>query len=652
MNKLSGTSADILSQNIDNLKQLFPEVFTEDKIDFDRLKEVLGNYVDAREERYRFEWNGKSKALRMAQTQSTGTLRPCKEESKNWDTTENLYIEGDNLEVLKLLQKTYHNSIKMIYIDPPYNTGGDFVYKDDFKDNIKNYLKITGQTDEEGKKLSTNSETSGRYHTDWLNMMYPRLRLARNLLSNDGIIFISIDDNEVDNLKKICNEIFGEDNNIAQFARTTKKAGKSSEDLSKNNDYLLLYKKSSSSKLQKFSHTDTGFRFEDEFIGLRGKYKLNQTLDYGSIQYSPSLDYEILLDGHILRPGNATKEEMLERQKRNPVSDFCWRWSKDLFEFGLKNGFIVLKESNSGYRIYTKTYEKATISKNGSYEIEYIDRTKPVTTLEFFDNKYSNDNSRKDLAKLFSEKVFDYSKPVSLLKCLSYLGSKDGDIILDFFAGSATTAHAVMKLNSEDGGNRKFIMVQLPEPTDEKSEAYKAGYKNICEIGKERIRRAGEKIKEELQGQQMKIGEEPKKVPDIGFKVFKLDSSNLKKWNPDYDNLEKTMMDMVSNYVDGRSEEDVLYEIMLKYGVDLTLPMEIELVNSKKVFNIGYGALFICLDDNIEMDVAEYIISKKNELQPKITRVVFKDNGFKNDDDKANVEMRLERAGFDDIVSV
>ncbi|MCI6191267.1 MAG: site-specific DNA-methyltransferase, partial [Clostridium sp.] len=551
--KISGESLDIVKENVKKLKEIFPEVFCEDKIDFKRLEEVLGEYTDDSDERYRFEWYGKSKAIKLSQTPSKGTLRPYKEESKNWDTTENLYIEGDNLEVLKLLQKSYQGKIKMIYIDPPYNTGNDFIYPDDYSDNLENYLKITGQKDEEGNNITTNSESSGRYHTNWLNMMYPRLRLARNLLSNNGVIFISIDDNEISNLKKITDEIFGESNYIACFPRVTKKAGKSTEAIAKNNDEVLVYSKGNKPKINLPKHTDSGFKYKDEYFEERGFYKLNQTLDYDSLQYSESLDYPITIDGETLYPGQSYEKYLERKNGKHARADWAWRWSKNLFEFGLKNGFIVVKKYENYSRIYTKTYQNVAIEKiDDEFKIIRKERTKPISSLEFIENEFSNDNSKKNLLSLFNTSIFDYSKPIHLLnKFVSYF-SDNKDIILDFFSGSSTTAHAVMQLNSEDNGKRKFIMVQLPEKCDENSEAYKAGYKNICEIGKERIRRAGDKIVEENKDK------EGIDDLDIGFKVFKLDKSNIKPWNPDYDNLEMTLEDSVDNFVPGRTEEDIV----------------------------------------------------------------------------------------------
>jgi len=637
MDKLDGQSMNIVNENIEKLKEIFPEVFSEDKIDFEKLQEELGNFRETDNERYNFTWNGKQEAKKIAQTPSTGTLRPCKEESKNFDTTQNLYIEGDNLEVLKLLQKSYHKKVKMIYIDPPYNTGKDFVYKDNFKDNIKNYLEVTGQVDSDGNKLSTNSDISGRYHSDWLSMMYPRLKLARNLLKDDGVIFLSIDHNEVSNLRKLCDEIFGEDNFISEFVRITKKAGKSSEDIARNNDTILCYQKTNELYLNGFEHDDDGFKFSDEFQEERGLYKLNQTLDYGSIQYSPSLDYEIELEGKVLRAGNVTFDEMISRRKRNPKTDYCWRWSKDLFEFGLKNKFIVLKNYDGYSRIYTKTYQNVTISKNGtSYFIEKKIRKKPVSTLDFIDNKYSNDNSKKDLMKLFDKAIFDYSKPVELLKVLTHLGTNKNDIVLDFFSGSSTTAHSVMKINNEDTLNRKFIMVQLPEETNNKE------FPTICEIGKERIRRAGDRIIEESGNTDL----------DIGFKVLKLDSSNIKEWDSDFDNLAENLLDSVDNIKTDRTSEDLLYEILLKYGLDLTLPIEEKIINDKKVFIIGFGALVVCLDEDINIEVVEKIAEIKEEYETEVMRVVFKDSSFKDAVVKTNAIQVLKQFNIDEVVSI
>lgn len=642
MKKLTGKSLNITEENLKALKQLFPEAFEEGKIDFAVLCQLLGDFVDDEEERYSFKWNGKGKALRLSQTPSLGTLRPCKEESKDWDRTQNLYIEGDNLEVLKLLQKSYYGKVKMIYIDPPYNTGGDFVYKDDFRDNIENYKRVTGQVDGEGHKIDTNTESNGRFHTDWLNMMYPRLRLARNLLSEDGVIFISIDDNEQENLKKICDEVFGEGCFLSCFPRITKKSGKTTDNIAKNHEYLLAYSKTDNPTIYLSAHTDDGFKFEDEYVNERGKYKLNQTLDYDSLSYSPSLDYPIEINGEKLYPGQSYEKYLERKAGHHARADWAWRWSKDLFDFGQKNGFVVIRNSNGGKRIYTKTYQNAKIEKKGdTFEIKYIERTKTISSLDFVDNEFSNDNSKKNIIKLFSNSVFDYSKPVALLQSLTRYLTKNNDIILDFFSGSATTAHAVMQLNAEDGGNRKFIMVQLPEPTAENSEAAKAGYKNICEIGKERIRRAGEKIKAECpRGGDASL--------DIGFKVFKLDSSNLQKWNPQPEDLQLALQEATDNFLPGRSQLDVVYEIMLKMGLDLALPIEEQEAAGETVYIIGGGALMICLGEHITLPVAEEIAKLHKEYDSELWQVVFRDTGFASDMDKTNIKETLKTAGLDE----
>ena len=635
MPELNGNSLDILEENIKNLRQLFPEVECDGKIDFDMLRQILGEYVDDDKERYNFKWNGKGRALRFSQTPSTGTLRPCREESKNWDDTQNLYIEGDNLEVLKILQKSYHGKIKMIYIDPPYNTGKDFVYPDNYHDSIENYKAITGQTDEEGNKISTNTEASGRFHTDWLNMMYPRLRLARNLLTNDGVIFISISDTEIDNLKKCCNEVFGETNFVADLIWSNKEGGGSSDSklFRIKHEYILCYSKC----IDKIVINGVGvsnedrYRSFDEYESIRGKYYL-QKLGMGSIQYSKSLDYPIIApDGSNIYPSD-----------NNGGKKACWRWSKEKFEWGKSNGFIVIKEDNAGiWTVYTKQY------LNCDNEGNVIDRTqRPMGIID----TYSSTQASKYLESIGIGGFFNYSKPSDLISYLIKRCNNNNDIILDFFSGSATTAHAVMQLNAEDGGNRRFICVQLPEPTQEDSEAFKAGYKNICEIGKERIRRAGEKIKKEIESDnvQLKIGEEPKSVPDIGFKVFKLDSSNLKKWNPDFANLEVTLDDMINNYVPDRTEEDIVYEFMLKMGLDLSYPIDVADIDGRKVYSIGFGALMMCLDDNITVSVAESMVKMYKEQAPETWKVVFRDNGFVDDCTKTNVKLTLVQAGLEE----
>lgn len=644
MSKIDGLSFDLEAANKEKLRAVFPECFTEGTLDIDKLLSLCGEYIDNDFEKYKFEWKGKSECLRLAQKRSTGTLRPCKEESVGFDETQNLYIEGDNLEVLKLLQTAYYRRVKMIYIDPPYNTGNDFVYADDFADPMARYKEVTAQT------TKSNPETMGRFHTNWLNMMYPRLRLAANLLRDDGVIFISIDDNEVFNLKKVCDEVFGEENFVGCFPRVTKKAGKTTDDVAKNHDFLLMYTKYGISKYHLQSHTDDGFKFKDEFFEERGFYKLNQTLDYDSLQYSPSLDYPIEIQGKTFFPGSSYEKYMDRKNGKYSRADWAWRWSKDLFEFGYQEGFIVVKDYGTTSRLYTKTYQNARIVKNdGKFVVEKFDRTKALSSLEFIDNIYSNDNSKKNLASLFGENIFDYSKPISLIRFLCQFTTNDTDIILDFFSGSATTAHAVMQLNADDGGNRHFIMVQLPELCDEKSEAYRAGYRNICEIGKERIRRAGAKILKEAREKnaQLTLDGEEKPLPDVGFKVLKLDTSNLVEWDstpiPDNDItlFRQRLNNMVGGVKTDRADMDVVYEVMLKMGIPLDVPVTYMEVGGKTAYVAGDLLLLICLANGITAEDMEEMAS----YAP--AKIICAEESFADDSALSNAHYILRDKGIE-----
>ncbi|MED4268775.1 site-specific DNA-methyltransferase [Geobacillus stearothermophilus] len=607
MEKLDGKSLDLVKTNIEALKQLFPEVVTEGKIDFDKLKLVLGEEIETRNEKYEFTWHGKTQAMKLAQTPSTGTLRPDKASSKNWETTENLYIEGDNLEVLKLLQKSYFGKIKMIYIDPPYNTGKDFVYKDDFRDNIRNYKEITQQT------TKANTETNGRYHTDWLNMMYPRLKLARNLLREDGVIFISIDDTEVSNLKKICDEIFGEVNFITIFIWQRAFAPVNMNKFaSRNHDFVLCYAKQidflSWYGLPRSQEADT--RYSNPDNDPRGPWTS------GDLSVGPPVPEKIY---EIVTPSGRVVY---------PPKGYCWRVTKERFaELLADNRIWFGKDGDSVPRLKRFLSEvKSTIT--------------PLTVWTHQEVSHSQD-AKKELKELFEDQsVMDYPKPVKLMKRILELSTRENDIILDFFSGSATTAHAVMQLNAEDGGNRKFIMVQLPEKTDETSDAYKAGYKNICEIGKERIRRAGEKI----------VQETGKTDLDIGFKVFKLDSSNIKEWDPDFDNLEQTLFDLQNNIKEDRTKEDLLYEILLKIGLPLTVPIEEIDCRGKTIYNVAYGSVLVCLEDEIDLDLVQEMLNYRSEHMP--PKVIFKESGFMSDAVKTNALQTLKKHGITDVRSV
>ena len=545
----------------------------------------------------------------MAQEVSTGTLRPVKEESKNWDNTENIYIEGDNLEVLKLLQKSYYGKIKMIYIDPPYNTGKDFVYKDNFKDNIENYKKVTGQINEEGIKLTTNTETNGRYHSDWLNMMYPRLKLARNLLTDDGVIFISIDDNEQANLKKLCDEIFGEENFVAQIAWRKSDNQANIGNIARVKEYILSYSKNDKlfylNKMELTEKAKKEYRYKDDRGFFRRSILLHKTR--GRYKYDLKTPTGKILSGP-------------------------WMKSKEDIE----------KMSNEGMIYWTTGGEEQPYGKI------YLDESDGQIPNDFIGIEYgSNQEASLELEKLMQSRYFDFPKSVTLLKHLAKIGSNLDNYILDFFSGSATTAHSVMQLNAEDGGNRKYIMVQLPELCDESSEAYKAGYKNICEIGKERIRRAGDKIKEDET-----LPLENREKLDIGFKVFKLDSSNIKEWDTDTDDLQQSLLDSVENIKSDRNSLDVLYEILLKYGLDLNIPIE----ENKDFYSIGGGSLLVSLNKEINDEVIDSICKEyKNLLEIDKdfkTTVILRDNSFKNDVDKTNAIKKLEQIGISEIRSI
>ena len=593
---------DIVADNIAKLKELFPEILTENKIDFDTLKALLGEEVETEDERYSFNWHGKVQARQLAQSPSTGTLRPCKEDSVDWDATQNLFIEGDNLEVLKLLQKSYHKQVKLIYIDPPYNTGNDFVYHDDFRDSLNNYKKITGQVDLENRPLISNPETSGRYHTDWLNMMYPRLKLARNLLTDDGVIFISIDDNEAHNLKKICDEIFG-DGNVEQMIWNKEAEG-------------------SSGTLKQILR----FRVTHETIIVCYKMKENQLFSRVS---EPLVGREDELQTANL----AVNEDSIKEGHPNwmeidsPTGKKWfkhWKFNNDEINRLLEEDLIYWgRDGNNQPRLIIPTDHRRKV-----YATSII-------------NKGGTTQGRKDFEIIMEEGAFSYPKPISLISFLMQI-SNANDLILDFFSGSATTAHAVLTLNAEDGGSRKFIMVQLPEICDETSDACIAGYKTIADIGKERIRRAAKKIKDEY----------PAYQGDLGFKVFKLDSSNLKPWDANFDSLANDLAEATEVVKAERSREDVLYEILLKYGLDLTLPIETHTLEGKTVYEVGAGALVVCLDSGITEAVAEAIGKLKETLEPEVMRVVFKDSGFANDAAKVNAVQVLKQFGIDDVKSI
>lgn len=624
--KLDLQSTDITSLNIEKIGALFPNCVTETdegkKIDFDLLKQELSaEIIEGNKERYRLEWPGKREAIVTANVPTNKTLRPVREDSVDFDTTGNIYIEGDNLEVLKLLQESYLNKIKMIYIDPPYNTGKDFVYKDNFAKTSEEELLESGQKDEYNQKLVANPETNGRYHSDWLTMMYPRLKLARNLLTEDGVIFISIDDNEVHNLRKICDEIFGEGNFLAELIWANQEGGGSSD--SKHfrikHEFVLVYAKNKNlsniigveiSNLDRYSQSD-------EFINERGPYYL-QKLGMGSIQYSESLDYPIETpDGNEVFP-----------KDNNRGKKACWRWSRKKLDWGLENGFIeIKKDSNNIWTVYTKQYLKCD---NEGLLIERTQR--PMGIIKDF----SSTQASKLLDNIEFTGYFNYTKPYELIKYLLARTLCELDIVLDFFSGSATTAHSAMAFNSELDYNIKYILVQLPELVNEGNPALKDGYKTIPEIGKERIRRAANKIKAET-GADI----------DYGFRVYRLDSSNMQDvYYKPQDYNQGTLDLFADNVKEDRTAEDLVTQVMLDWGLPLSLPIERKTIAGKEVYTVASDSLYCCFDKDIDEAFAKAIATEKP------LRIVFRDKGFKDDTAKENVKQLLKQLSVESEMRV
>lgn len=607
-------------ENFKKLVVMFPNAVTETidengkvvrAIDKDVLmQEISVEVVEGKDERYQFTWPEKKKSVLLANAPISKTLRPCRGESVDFDTTKNLYIEGDNLEVLKLLQETYFGKIKIIYIDPPYNTGNDFVYEDDFSQNTYKYVANSGQFDGDGNRLVQNTERNGRFHTDWLNMMYTRLRLAKDLLADDGVIFISIDDNEVANLKKICDEIFGNNNDIAVFPRLTTKSGKTPITFMMSHDYVLCYTKSRHNIFVGQTFKDDSYKYSDEYEAERGRYNLKQPLDCNSISYSASLDYPITHEGITYYPGSDYNKYLERQNGKHLPKDYAWRWSKELFQFGLKNGWIVFQNG----RIYTKGYLNATIEKqpNGSYAIVKREKTRKMSTIDFISNDYSNDIAKKQLTSYKIPAKFDFPKPVSLIRALLATHYDKDALVVDFFSGSATTAEAVFKQNLTDGGNRRFILVQLPEETRDNT------YKTICEIGKERIRRVGAKIKNEAGSNLTNL--------DLGFRVLKCDTSNMKEVFYCPEEVEQIMFDnYIDNIKEDRTPEDLLFQVMLDLGILLSSKIEEITIDCCKVFNVAEGFLYACFDNNISDEVVKAIAKEKPYY------AVFRDSGMAND---------------------
>ena len=613
MNNLDGLSMNIEQTNLDKLRSVFPECVSEGKLDIDKLLSLCGEYIDNDFEKYKFEWKGKAECLRLAQKRSTGTLRPCPEESVDWDTTRNLYIEGDNLEVLKLLQTAYYRKVKMIYIDPPYNTGNDFVYADDFADPMARYKEVTQQT------TKSNPETMGRYHTNWLNMMYPRLRLrlAANLLRDDGVIFISIDDVEIDNLKKLCNEIFGEENFVAQFIWQSRqnKDNRNITGVSIDHEYVVCYTKQFGHRVFRGTDRKTE-QYKNPDNDPRGPWTSANMVGLATADARPNLHYD------LINPADGRNYGCPEKG---------WRYDRNTMNRLIQEGRIIWPDNPDGR------------PRKKSFLNELSDNLPGFSSI-FSTGVYTN-TATKEIGGLFNRYLFDFPKPVEIIKQLISQVSNTDDTILDFFSGSATTAHAVMQLNAEDGGNRRFILVQIPELCDEKSEAYKAGYKNICEIGKERIRRAGKKILEEHIQVTM---DEDKSPLDVGFRVFKLDTSNLKTWDAtpiedeQLDLLYQRMNSMIHRVKPERTDLDMIYEIMLKLGVPLTYSVTSFSVNNKTVYGVGDDCLLlVCLAEDVQPEDIEQMA----EYAP--AKIIISRDSFADDTAMANAYYILRDHGIE-----
>lgn len=609
MERLKMQSLDVAGSNIDKIARLFPQCVTEHKdkdgktvlgIDFEKLRDELSaDVIDEGEERYQFTWPDKKVHAHLANTPTAKTLRPCREESVDFDHTQNLYIEGDNLDVLKVIRETYLGKVKMIYIDPPYNTGNDFVYNDDFSQDTDEYQENSGQLDEEGNRLVQNTESNGRFHTDWLNMIYPRLKVAKDLLSEDGVIFISIDDNEQANLKKVCDEIFGESNFIAQCVR---KRRNSQANLSKNispiHEYITVYAKRTGDLLNKVAANIDESAYKNPDNDPRGSYVTMPCTNKGGTVYT------------VITP---TGTEITEE----------WRFKKETYNALLADNKLIFPRGGEG----KPRYKLFLAEKKAEGQLANT----------WLGDLSSNQEATREIKQLFGDNlVFDTPKPVGLLVFCLQLATNKNSIILDFFSGSATTAHAVMQLNAEDGGNRKFIMVQLSEKTNEKSEAYKAGYKNICEIGKERIRRAGKKIKEE------NAGKEGIDKLDTGFRVLKLDNSNM--LDVYYTPKDFTEQDLFADNVKpDRTAEDLLFQVMLDLGVELSATIEQRAIDGKRVFFVNDNYLVACFDENI----AESTITEIAKMKPYY--FVMRDSSLASDNVADNFDQLFETYSKDTI---
>lgn len=655
-------SADIVTENLDHLKTMFPEVFTEGKIDFEVLKQLLGGSVDEREEKYSLNWHGKRQVRQLALTPSTGTMRPCPEESVDWDTTQNLMIEGDNLEVLKLLQKSYAGKVKLIYIDPPYNTGKDFIYPDNYRDNIRNYLELTGQTDEENRKLSSNTEASGRFHTDWLNMMYPRLMVARNLLRQDGAIFCSCDETEQPRLRAAMDDIFGHENFIADMVWA---AGRKNDSrlISVSHEYIVCYVRDAGHLAEIKALWRQRKKGLEDIYAAYNKLSHKHGTDYEAITSDLKDWFKVLPDNHPAKAhrhychadvrgvyfpadiswpgGGGPKYEVLHPRTGKPVRVPSRGWmtadpkkmqqwiNEDRVHFGDDENAVPCIKSYLRDREY-----------QAPYSVFYQDGRAAT----------------KRLRELMGGSYFEFPKDETVLQDLIAMATSPDDVVVDFFAGSGTTGHAVMVQNVSDGGGRRYIVVQLQERLNIKKKEHKAAVDflenlsrphNIAELTKERLRRAAAKIK----------NENPTFIGDLGFRVFKLDSSNIRSWEPDRDDLEGSLLQNVEHIKSDRTEDDILYELLLKLGLDLCVPIETRTIAGKSVHSVGAGTLIASIDEKIDVSEVEGLAHGIAEWYEEIapagdTTVVFRDSAFADDVAKSNVTAILAQRGLGNVRSL
>ena len=635
VDKFKFETPDMVAGNIDKIAELFPSAITEMRgedgeikrgVNFEVLKQLLSREVVDGDECYEFTWVGKKAAMAEAARPITKTLRPVKEDSRDWDTTENLYIEGDNLEVLKLLQESYLGKIKMIYIDPPYNTGNDFIYADDFMRSQEEENEQMGMYDEDENRLFKNTDTNGRFHSDWCSIIYSRLMLARNLLTDDGVIFISIDDSEQENLKKCCDEVFGQENFLSCVVIENDSRVRSYDSLAVTHEYLLIYRKNNYFQYNILSDSAKKFQYYDEKGGFDLYELRNRNSDFNK-DNRPNLYYPFWVNPNKVYDNNLYEISLQEKDgwikfypQESQGIKTVWRWGKEKSAQNL-NTVIFGRKATGGWQVVKKYRESSFALKSIWQGAEFLSDRGTLTFKKLFDNK----------------RIFTFPKSIEMIKQCIKLSCQNDSLILDFFSGSATTAHAVMQLNAEDGGHRKFIMVQLPEKCDEASEAYKAGYKNICEIGKERIRRAGDKIKSEHPDAQL----------DIGFRVFRVDESNMEDVYYHPEELTQTMLGgMVSNIKPDRTDLDLLYACLLDWGVEINLPHTAETVDGCTVHNVDDGALVACFDRNVPDSVIRHMAA----IQP--LRAVFRDSSFASDDSKINVTEIFKNLSPDTKVKV